>query len=240
LEVIPSVDISRGSCVKRVRGVEGTGLDLGDPVSWALKWEAEGARRLHVVDLDGAAEGRPVNIELIREIIRKVSIPVQVGGGVRGVEVASAYLEAGARWIIIGTAVVEEPEIFDDILGHVGAGRVIAALDYDEHGRVVVRGWKAKTGKMLLDEAARLDRLGLAALLCTYTPLEGTLGGVDSETMKRLVKHVATPVIYAGGIRSLEDLLALRDAGVYGAVVGMALYRGEISLREAINLSSGI
>ena len=236
MEVIPSIDISRGSCVKRVRGVEGTGLDLGDPVGWALRWEGEGAKRLHVVDLDGAAEGRPVNLKLIREIIRRVSIPVQVGGGIRSVEAASSYIGAGARWIIIGTAIVEDSETFDGILSYVGVEKVIAALDYDEHGRVVVRGWKAKTGRMLLDEAVRLDRLGLAAFLCTYTPLEGTLGGVDSETMKRLVKLVATPIIYAGGIRGLEDLLALRDSGVYGAVVGMALYRGEISLKEAINL----
>ncbi len=236
MEVIPSVDISYGRCVKRVQGVEGTGLDLGDPVKWALRWEGEGAARLHVVDLDGAAENRPVNIEIIRKIIREVSIPVQVGGGVRSAEVAAEYAEAGARWIILGTAAIEKPEILKEVWSNVGGERIIVALDYNEHGKIVTRGWKAKTERTLLDEAVRLDRLGLAAYLCTYTPLEGTLGGVDFETMKKLVELVETPVIYAGGIRSLEDLLALRDVGVYGAVVGMALYRGEVDLREAINL----
>lgn len=236
MEIIPSVDISRGRCVKRVRGVEGTGMDLGDPVKWALRWKNEGAARLHVVDLDGASEGRPMNTKIIREIICRTSVPVQVGGGVRSVEAAVEYVEAGAQWIILGTAVIEDPEAFEEILNNIGAERLITALDYDDHGRIVVRGWRSRTGRMLIDEAVKLDRLGLAAFLCTYTPLEGTLSGVDSETMRRLVKLVETPVIYAGGVRSLEDLLALRDAGVHGVVVGMALYKGEISLREAINL----
>lgn len=236
MEIIPSVDIARGRCVKRVRGVEGTGLDLGDPVEQALRWEGEGARRLHVVDLDGASEGRPVNDGVIREILRRTSIPVQVGGGVRGLEHAAGYLEAGARWIILGTAVVEEPELLEMIVDALGGERVIAALDYDERGRIVARGWRIRTGRSLLEEALRLDGLGLAAFLCTYTPLEGTMRGVDAETMRRLTELVETPVIYAGGIRSIQDLILLRDAGVYGAVLGMALYRGEISLREAMRV----
>lgn len=236
MEIIPSIDISRGRCVKRIRGVEGTGLILGDPLERALEWERLGARRLHVIDLDGATEGRPMNTAVIRRILKTVSIPVQVGGGIRSLELALSYLEEGAAWIILGTSILEGSDLLERLVEKAGGEKLIVALDYDENGRLVGWGWRRKTNVSIFDQARRLDRYSLSAFLCTYTPLEGTTKGIDSKIIKRLVEEVETPIIYAGGIRSLEDLLALREMGVWGAVVGMALYLGKIDFREALSL----
>ena len=236
MEVIPSIDISRGRCVKRVRGVEGTGLSLGDPLERALEWERLGARRLHVIDLDGAAEGRPANRGVIEKILEEVSIPIQVGGGIRSMESALGYLEHGAGWIIIGTSVLEGSDLLEDLVERVGGEKLIVALDYDEQGCLVGWGWRRRTNMSIFEQARRLDRYELSAFLCTYTPLEGTTKGIDSEIVGRLVEEVATPIIYAGGIRNMDDLLALKEMGVWGAVVGMALYLGKIDFREALSL----
>ncbi len=234
MEVIPSIDISRGRCVKRVRGEDGTGLVLGDPVEQAVKWVDEGARRLHVVDLDGAALGKPINMEVIRKILERIEAPVQVGGGIRSIEHAAGYIESGARWIILGTSIIENPTLLQKLIEELGSDKIIAALDYDEHGYLVKRGWRQKTEVKILDYARRLDSLNLSAFLCTYTPLEGTLRGVDVETVKILAGELDTPIIYAGGIRDLSDLKILKEVGVAGVVIGMALYLGRISLSEAI------
>jgi len=234
MEVIPSIDISRGRCVKRVRGEDGTGLVLGDPVEQAVKWANEGARRLHVVDLDGAALGKPINMEVIRKILERIEVPVQVGGGIRSIEHAAGYIESGARWIILGTSIIENPTLLQKLIEELGSDKIIAALDYDEHGYLVKRGWRQKTEVKILDYARRLDSLNLSAFLCTYTPLEGTLRGVDVETVKILAGELDTPIIYAGGIRDLSDLKILKEVGVAGVVIGMALYLGRISLSEAI------
>jgi len=236
VEIIPSIDISDGRCVKRIRGRAGTGLSLGDPVEQALRWEKRGARRLHVVDLDGAARGYPVNREVVEKILRAVSIPVQVGGGIREVEHAIRYLEHGARWIILGTGILEDPSLLEKLIGELGPRRIIAALDYDERGNLVKRGWAHKTGISVIEYARELDGLNLEAFLCTYTPLEGTMKGVDLVTVRMLTEKLKTPVIYAGGIRSIEDLKVLREAGVKGVVIGMALYTGRIRLEKAIEL----
>ncbi len=236
MEIIPSVDISKGRCVKRIRGVEGTGLEIGDPVETALHWEKEGAKRLHIVDLDAAASGRLVNREVVERILREISIPVQVGGGIRDFNSASYYLERGASWIVLGTGILEKSGFLIDLLDVLGGERIIAALDYGSDGLLVKKGWTAKTDVMLLDFAQHLDSFKLAAFLCTYTSLEGTMKGVDAGTMEKLTKVVETPVIYAGGVRSLEDLVKLREAGVSGVVLGMALYSGSINLREAMEV----
>jgi len=236
LEIIPSVDISKGRCVKRVRGVEGTGLEVGDPVETALHWESEGATRLHVVDLDAAASGKLVNREVVEKILKEVSIPVQVGGGIRDFNSASYYLERGASWIVLGTGILEKSGFLVGLLDVLGSEKIIAALDYSSDGFLVKRGWTAKTDVKLLDFAQHLDGFKLAAFLCTYTSLEGTMEGVDADTMNVLTRTVETPVIYAGGVRSLEDLVKLKKAGVSGVVLGMALYSGSINLKEAMEV----
>ncbi|HDD42095.1 MAG TPA: 1-(5-phosphoribosyl)-5-[(5-phosphoribosylamino)methylideneamino] imidazole-4-carboxamide isomerase [Nitrososphaeria archaeon] len=236
MEVIPSIDISRGRCVKRVKGVEGTGLSLGDPLKRALEWERLGARRLHVIDLDGAAEGRPANRGVIERILEEVSTPIQVGGGIRSIESALGCLEHGASWIIIGTSVLEGSGLLEDLVERVGGEKLIVALDYDERGCLVGWGWRRRTSTSIFEHARRLDRYELSAFLCTYTPLEGTTKGIDSEIVGRLVEEVETPIIYAGGIRSIGDVLTLKEMGVWGAVVGMALYLGKIDFREALSL----
>ena len=236
MEIIPSIDISDGRCVKRIKGRAGTGLSLGDPVEQALGWERRGARRLHVIDLDGAARGCPVNRDVIEKILRSVSIPVQVGGGIREPEHAIRYLEHGARWIILGTGILENPNLLEKLIDELGSRRLIAALDYDEHGNLVKRGWTHKTGISVIGYARELDDLNLEAFLCTYTPLEGTMKGVDLVTVRMLTEKLRTPVIYAGGVRSIDDLKILKEAGVMGVVIGMALYTGRIRLEEAIKL----
>ncbi len=234
MEIIPSIDVSRGRCVKRVRGADGTGLVLGDPLEQALEWMRLGARRLHVVDLDGAAEGRPMNSDTVEMILKKVSIPIQVGGGIRTPEIALSYIKKGASWIIVGTLALESSKLLEKIIENVGKQRVIIALDYDEKGRLIYRGWKESTNLSIFKQVERLDQYKPAAFLCTYTPVEGTMRGADVETMKRLVEEVETPIIYAGGVRSIDDLLALKEVGVHGVVAGMALYLGEINFKEAL------
>lgn len=233
MKVVPSIDLKDGKSVKLVRGVPGTGIEVSnEPVELAAYWEREGAEILHVVDLDRAIEQRETNKEIIEQIVQEVSIPVEVGGGIRSKEDVVELLDLGARWVIIGTKAVENPEFLADLLKSTSSENLIIALDA-KGGKIVTRGWTVETRFGLLEAVRRFDRFRPAAYLCTNVAIEGTMTGIDFEEMKRVVDCTETSIIYSGGVSSLKDLRALKVVGVYATVVGMALYKGAFTLREA-------
>jgi len=234
MEVIPAVDIMNGKVVRLLKGdpeyVESY-EHLGDPVTLARRWESEGARIIHVIDLD-AALGCGSNIRVIEEIIGEVGVPLQVGGGIRSLDAARALLEKGVSRVILGSLAFKEPAAVETVLEEYGENRLVVALDH-LYGVVMVHGWKA-SARMTVDEAvAKFSGLGVTLFLVTSVARDGTMSGPDLETLTRL-RREGVKLIAAGGIRSLEDLVALKRLGVYGVVVGKALYEGLFSLGKAL------
>jgi phosphoribosylformimino-5-aminoimidazole carboxamide ribotide isomerase len=223
VKVIPSVDISEGKAVKRVKGVKGTGLVLGDPLKVAEEIYAMGYRQLHVVDLDGA-EGTGNNSDKVREIAKVGFKWLQVGGGVRSLERASELLRAGASAVIMSTLPFTRPDEFYKIVDSLGGDKVLVSLDYDSQGYVLIKGWKERS--LTLNDALRGLR-GVKGVIFTYVDREGTSGGIDENAGKwaALVKGIKE---YAGGIGGLEDLLKLKAMGFNFAVVGMSFYTGKV------------
>ncbi len=235
--VVPSVDIKDGRCVKLVQGKPGTGIVVSDdPVKVAEHWISEGAEVLHVVDLDGAIYGERRNSPIVSQILKEVSIPVQVGGGIRTVEDALTVLSEGASWVILGTAAVENRDFVKELARAAGPERVIVSLD-SRRGRVLKHGWRVEAGGSLIQWARTFENLGLAGFLFTDVKVEGTMEGIRLNYIKELVNATRIPVLYAGGISSLDDLARLAETGVHGVVVGMALYEGRFSLKEAQELA---
>ena len=230
-EVIPAVDMQDGRVVQLVGGERGTGRTYGEPVAAAERWVEAGAETLHLVDLDGAFEGQRENADAIDAILAAVDVPVQLGGGIRTVPDALDLLERGVERVILGTAAVERPAIVEEISG-VHANSVVVSLDAKD-GEVVVSGWTEGTGLDPAEAAGRYADLGAAAILFTDVDVEGQLAGVRTDQVRRVVEAVDVPVIASGGVATLDDVRALRDAGAAAVVVGSALYEGEFTLAEA-------
>ena len=231
-EVIPAVDLQDGEVVQLVQGERGTEKRYGDPVEAAERWVDQGAETLHLVDLDGAFEGERANADAVERVVEAVDVDVQLGGGIRTVEDAVDLLERGVDRVILGTAAVEEPEIVGEI-GTEHPGTVVVSLDAKD-GEVVVEGWTEGTGLDPAEAAGRYEDLGAGAILFTDVDVEGRLEGVQTEPVRNVVEAVDIPVIASGGVASIDDVLALREAGASAVVVGSALYEGEFTLDEAI------
>jgi phosphoribosylformimino-5-aminoimidazole carboxamide ribotide isomerase len=230
-ELVPAVDMQDGRVVQLVGGERGTETTYGDPVEAAEQWADAGARTLHLVDLDGAFEGERVNAPAVERIVEAVDIDVQLGGGIRTVADASTVLGLGVDRVILGTAAVETPEIVGEI-DERHPGSVMVSLDA-KGGEVVVSGWTEGTGLDPAEAAARYEDLGAAAILFTDVDVEGQLEGVRIEPVERVVDAVDIPVVASGGVATLPDVRALRDAGAAAVVVGTALYEGRFTLEEA-------
>jgi phosphoribosylformimino-5-aminoimidazole carboxamide ribotide isomerase len=232
--VIPAIDLKGGRCVRLVQGkASAETVFSDDPVAVAERWEAEGAQRLHVVDLDGAFGGGPSQTALIHKIARAVSIPVEVGGGLRTMEHVEAVLETGVRWAIVGTRAALDPGFLGDVCRRFG-DRIIVGLDASD-GRVAVDGWT----RVLELEAVTLARDAAAAGACTiiYTDIarDGTQTGPNVRSTEALARAAKIPVIASGGVGSLEDIRQLSAIpGIDGVIVGRALYTGAVSLRAAL------
>jgi phosphoribosylformimino-5-aminoimidazole carboxamide ribotide isomerase len=233
--VIPSVDIRRGRCVQLVGGRPETEQVYGDPVEAAQRWIAEGARYLHLIDLD-AAMGTGDNFNKIAEVLASVDVGVQVGGGIRSVERASELLGIGADRVILSTAAMEEPEVVRDLVELAGGARVMAAVDASS-GRVVIRGWTTRTGKSVLEAAREFERMGVGSLLFTNVDVEGKMAGIVAGPIREVVRAVKIPVFAAGGAASIEDVRVAREAGAAGLVIGKALYEGKLTLRQAMEVA---
>ncbi len=237
MELIPAVDIMRGQVVRLVKGdpkLLKSYNNLGDPLSIAQKWEREGAQIIHVVDLDSAL-GLRNNMSIIMDIVHKIRIPVQVGGGIRDIKKARSLLTSGVMRVILGSIAFEEPTVIEYLLGEFPGKRIVVALDCLE-GKVMIRGWKRSSQVSLEDALARFREMGVSLFLLTSVTRDGTLSGPDIVTLSKL-GNMTQHVIAAGGIRSLDDIVSLKCLGLYGVVVGKALYENFFNLREALAVS---
>jgi len=230
-EVVPAVDVQDGEVVQLVGGERDTGTEYGDPVATARRWVEAGADTLHLIDLDGAFEGERHNADAIEAIVEAVAADVQVGGGIRARADALDLLGRGVDRVILGTAAVERPDLVGEIAAEYPEG-VVVSLDA-KGGEVVVEGWTEGTGLDPAEAAGRYADLGAAAILFTNVDVEGQLSGVRTGPVRKVVEAVDVPVIASGGVASIEDLRALREAGAAAAVVGSALYEGRFTLAEA-------
>lgn len=230
-EVVPAVDLEGGEVVQLVGGERGTETGYGDPVDAAQRWIDQGARTLHLVDLDGAFEGEQANADAVERVLDAVDVDTQLGGGIRTAEDALTWLDRGIDRVILGTAAIENPEIVGEI-SESYPGSVVVSLDASD-GEVVVSGWTEKTGIDPAEAAARYEELGAGAILFTDVDVEGRLEGVRTESVEDVVEAVSIPVIASGGVASVEDVLTLREAGASAVVVGTALYEEAFTLEEA-------
>ncbi|MFC6827159.1 1-(5-phosphoribosyl)-5-[(5-phosphoribosylamino)methylideneamino]imidazole-4-carboxamide isomerase [Halopelagius fulvigenes] len=230
-EVVPAVDMQDGEVVQLVQGERGTERRYGDPVEAAERWVGEGAETLHLVDLDGAFEGERKNAGAVEAVVDAVDVPVQLGGGIRTADDAANLLERGVERVILGTAAVENPELVEEISDDY-PGRAMVSLDAKD-GEVLVSGWTESTGLDPAEAASRYEELGAGAILFTDVDVEGRMEGVQTDVTRRVVEAVDIPVVASGGVASLDDVRALRDAGAAAVVVGTALYEGTFTLREA-------
>jgi phosphoribosylformimino-5-aminoimidazole carboxamide ribotide isomerase len=233
-EIVPAVDLKRGRCVRLRQGRPEAETVFGDdPVATARQWQAAGAARLHVVDLDGAFEGRPVQTAIVRDIIEALTIPVEVGGGLRELAHVQAVLEAGARWAIVGTRAALEPAFLGEVCGRF-EDRIIVGIDASD-GRVAVDGWT----RVLDLDARALARdaaaAGAAGIVYTDIARDGTQEGPNVWSTAAVARAAGIPVLASGGVGSLEDIRRLAAvAGVAGVIVGRALYTGAVDLRRAL------
>jgi phosphoribosylformimino-5-aminoimidazole carboxamide ribotide isomerase len=236
--IIPAIDLKDGRCVRLKQGDMSTATVFSDnPVAMAKHWAAQGARRLHIVDLNGAVAGRPKNERVIREMIAAVGeqVPIQVGGGIRDLDTIESYLDAGVTYIVIGTAAVKNPGFLSDAC-YAFPGHIIAGLDAKE-GKVAVEGWSKLTGHDVVDLAKKYEEYGIEALIYTDIGRDGMMSGVNIDATLRLAQATKTPIIASGGLNSVEDIQAvctrLVPEGVIGAIAGRALYEGKLELKSA-------
>jgi phosphoribosylformimino-5-aminoimidazole carboxamide ribotide isomerase len=236
--VIPAIDLKDGRCVRLKQGDMKTATVFSeDPVAMAKHWAAQGARRLHVVDLNGAIAGRPKNDKVIREMITAVGdkMPIQLGGGIRDLDAIEAYIDAGVTYVIIGTAAVKNPGFLSDAC-YAFPGHVIAGLDAKD-GKVAVEGWSKMTGHDVVDLAKKFEEYGVEAIIYTDIGRDGMMTGINIEATLKLAQALKTPLIASGGLNSVKDIeqvcARLVPEGVIGAIAGRALYEGKLDLKAA-------
>lgn len=239
--LFPAVDIKNGQCVRLRQGrADDVTVFSQDPAAMARHWTDLGASWLHLVDLDGAFDGLPVNFELIKRICAEVSIPVQLGGGIRDLATAKRYLEAGVRRLIIGTMALEKPEAFGELCAAL-PGRIGVSLDAVD-GVLKTKGWVADSGLTVDQVLPRLEEQGAAFLIYTDISRDGMHSGVNLPAMEQLVRSTTIPVIAAGGVTRLEDiqvLYPLSDQGLEGIITGRAIYEGTLDFPEALAWIAG-
>jgi phosphoribosylformimino-5-aminoimidazole carboxamide ribotide isomerase len=233
---IPAVDIKNGKCVQLVQGKPGTEqVVIDNPVEVALGWQEKGAEMLHLIDLDGAFGDNRRNQELIASMVEELSIPIEMGGGIRSKEDATKLLNTGIERVILGTLAMENPDIVTELSKEFASERVMVALDSKDN-QVVVKGWTEKTSKTVPEMGKIMEEAGTGSILFTNVDYEGLLEGFQVDPLLKLLEAVDIPVVYAGGVSSLDDLKVLSDTDVYGVVIGSALYRGKIDFEEALKL----
>jgi len=230
----PAIDLKDGQCVRLLRGeMEAATVFGDDPAAQAARFEAAGCEWLHLVDLNGAFAGKPVNGAAVEAILAEVGVPCQLGGGIRDMATIEGWLSRGLARVILGTVAVENPALVREA-ARTFPGKVAVGIDARK-GRVATRGWAEETEVMATDLARQFEDAGVAALIYTDIDRDGAMGGPNIEATEALARAVAIPVIASGGVSSMADLLALRDTGVIaGAISGRALYDGAIDLSSAL------
>jgi phosphoribosylformimino-5-aminoimidazole carboxamide ribotide isomerase len=237
--VIPAVDLKDGRCVRLSQGrMDQESVYSEDPVAMARHWESKGARRLHVVDLNGAVIGKPVNRSLIAEIVRAVRIPVEVGGGIRDLETIEDYLSRGVKWVILGTVAFRNPDLVREACRRF-PGRMMLSIDAKGE-RVAIEGWYEVVSLKALELTKRFEGVGLSAIVLTDVERDGMGTGINWEMTRNLSELTSIPVIASGGISRTEEIVSLKELepqGVMGVIIGRALYTGQIDLEEAMRVA---
>jgi len=236
--IIPAVDIKDGRCVRLEQGkMERETIFSEHPEKMAIQWERKGAKKIHIVDLDGAVSGRPVNTKIIQRITESISIPVELGGGIRSLDAIEEYISLGIADVIVGSAAYSDPDLVKEACKRF-PGRIIVGIDARD-GRVAVQGWTESTGVSAIDLAKVFEGVGVTALIYTDIARDGMKSGPNIESIRSFASATALPVIAAGGVSSLKDieeLLLLQADGVSGIIIGRALYDGSIELDKAIEM----
>ena len=237
MEILPAIDLLDGRCVRLYQGdYQQSQIYHENPVEVARQWADQGATRLHLVDLDGAKVGQPVNLAAIEAIIRAVDIPVQVGGGLRDRASVIKLLEIGVGRVILGTVAVEQPELVASLCKEFPQ-QIVIGIDA-RNGKVATRGWLETSPVEATDLAQKMEKLGAAAIIYTDIHRDGTLVGPNLDALREIAAPLEIPVIASGGVSALRDLLSLlslEPLGVKGVIVGKALYTGDVDLKEAIS-----
>lgn len=241
--VIPAIDLKDGKCVRLRQGEMDDSTVYGeDPVAMAAQWVEKGARRLHLVDLNGAFAGKPMNGPVIEKITAAFpELPVQIGGGIRDMETVKSYIDAGVQYVIIGTKAVHSPEFVEQICVEY-PGHVIVGLDAKQ-GKVAVDGWANVSEHSLIDMAKRFERMGVNSIIYTDIARDGMLSGVSLESTVELARAINIPVIASGGVTNLEDirnLCAVENEGITGVITGRAIYEGTLDFVEAQKLADSL
>ena len=230
----PAVDLRGGKCVQLVGGVPGTEVvALDDPLFQAERWVAEGADHLHIIDLDGAILGKRVNAPILKKMVKKLDLFIQVGGGIRSEEDVSEVLDIGVDRAILGTAALREPDIVSRLADRHGKERIMVALDVKK-GDVTAEGWQKQMGQKAVELGRLFEEKGAGSILFTNIDVEGQQKGIDLEPTRNLVSAMGIPVVAAGGVTEIEDVLALRQSGAAGAVAGTAIYTGKLSVSRTL------
>ena len=241
--LIPAIDLKDGHCVRLEQGdMQKATVFSDDPGKMAAQWAERGARRLHVVDLNGARQGKPVNEKAVKDIIAAIDsdIPVQLGGGIRDLDTIERYLDDGVSFVIIGTAAVKNPGFLQDAC-YAFPGHIIVGLDARE-GKVATDGWSKMTGHDVVDLARKFEDYGVEAIVYTDIGRDGMLTGVNIEATVKLARELKVPVIASGGISSLVDIKELckyENDGIIGAIAGRALYEGKLDFKGAMKVAKG-
>jgi phosphoribosylformimino-5-aminoimidazole carboxamide ribotide isomerase len=237
--IIPAIDLKDGRCVRLAQGdFRRVTVYSDDPLGMAMKWQENGAERIHVIDLDGSLSGSPRNMDVIRNIVEQVGLQVEVGGGVRDIKTIKTYLGMGVKWVILGTMALRDRDLVREACDSHRDG-IILGIDAND-GKVAIQGWTEQTSESAIDIAKSYEGYGLAAVIYTDIKRDGMETGVNIEATGELARSVDIPIIASGGVSSLDDIRRLRDIekyGVMGVIIGRALYSGAISLSEAVNLS---
>ena len=235
--LIPAIDLKDGHCVRLIQGDMDQSTTFGeDPAAIAAKWLDAGARRLHLVDLNGAFAGQPKNLAAIKSILKEVDgeIPVQLGGGIRDLDTIERYIDLGIEYVIIGTAAVKNPGFLQDACSAF-AGHIIVGLDAKD-GKVAIDGWSKLTGQDVISTAKRFEDWGVESIIYTDIGRDGMLSGINIEATVKLAQSLSIPVIASGGLSNLEDirkLCAVEDEGVEGVICGRSIYSGDLDFEAA-------
>ncbi|MDG1345117.1 MAG: 1-(5-phosphoribosyl)-5-[(5-phosphoribosylamino)methylideneamino]imidazole-4-carboxamide isomerase [Candidatus Thioglobus sp.] len=238
--IIPAIDLKDGQCVRLRKGImEDTTVFSNNPTEMASKWVAEGARRLHLVDLNGAFEGKPINADCVNEITRSFpNLPVQIGGGIRDLQTANAYIEAGISYLIIGTMAVTNPDFVEKLCDEF-PNKIIVGLDAN-NGLVATDGWAKQTDIDVVELSKKYEQYGVNSIVYTDIARDGMMQGVNVEATANLAKKTSIPIIASGGITNLDDIAALlKNAhhGIIGAITGRAIYEGQLDFNDAQTMS---
>lgn len=239
--ILPAIDIKDGNCVRLFKGDFSTVEKVAsDYMETAKGFENSGASWIHMVDLDGAKEGRPVNINIYKDVANKTSLKVEVGGGIRNIETIDEYLAMGISRVIIGSAALKDPVLVADAVNKFGSEKIAVGIDA-KNGMVATEGWLEESDVNYIQLAKEMIKIGVKYFIVTDISKDGTLSGVNTEQLKKLSEEVKGKcnIIASGGVHTIEDIKACKELGLYGTICGKSIYKGTLDLREAIAVGEG-